>query len=69
MTREEYELGRQVSDAEYSWLQAKVMTGAFSRSEYDRLWAVARARGEYPPLVCKTEAQAWQREPEPEAVL
>lgn len=67
MTREEYERGRQVSDAEYAWLQAKVMTCAFSRAEYARLWAAARARGEYPPLVCKTEAQARKPEPEPEA--
>jgi hypothetical protein len=65
--RQEYERGRQVSDVEYARLQAEVMTGAFSRAEYARLWVAARARGEYPPLVCKTEAQAWQPEPEPEA--
>jgi hypothetical protein len=66
VTREEYERGQQMSDAEYARLQAKVMTGAFSRAEYARLWAAAQARGEYPPLVCKTEAQA-RLEPEPEA--
>ena len=45
MSRQENERGRQVSDAEYARLQAKVMTGAFSRAEYARLWAAAQARG------------------------
>jgi hypothetical protein len=62
---------QQASDAEYARLQAKVMTGVFSEAEYARLWAEARARGEYPPLVCKTEAQPRkpELEPEPEAGL
>jgi hypothetical protein len=67
LTREEYECGRQVSDAEYARLLAKVMTGAFSRAEYDLLWAAARARGTFPPFICKTEALASKSEPQPEA--
>jgi hypothetical protein len=27
------------------------MTGVIRKSEWDRLWAEARARGEYPPLI------------------
>jgi hypothetical protein len=67
VTREEHELGRQVSDAEYAWLQAKVMTAAFTRAEYDRLWAAARARREFPPFVCKIGPQASKSEPQPKA--
>jgi hypothetical protein len=58
VTWEEYELGRQVSDAEYAWLQAKVMTAAFTRAEYDRLWAAARVRGEPPRLQDLTYVQS-----------
>jgi hypothetical protein len=60
---------QQAGDAEYRRLQAKVLTGVFSEAEYARLWAAARARGEYPPLVCKTTAQPRKPEPEPEAGL
>ena len=50
------------SEAEYARLQALAMSGTLSTAGWARLFAEARSRGEYPPLVCKTEP-----EPEPEA--
>jgi len=39
-------------------LQAKAMAGKITKPGYARLWARARARGQYPLLVCKVPPYA-----------
>jgi hypothetical protein len=56
------------SEAEYARLQDAAIAGTLGRAGWARLFAEARVRGEYPPLVCKMAPEP-EPGPEPEAGL
>jgi hypothetical protein len=56
-----------MSEDGYARLQAAAKVGELGRAGWDLLFAEARLRGEYPPLVCKMRPVAERPELEAEA--